>query len=155
MSVPQTWSCIAIIAYQGCVPQFIFHRLKEIPACSCSAGGGVHVRIDENQGFVSLVWFFYSDAMRFAWACGPLIQVKWGYCLAEIARNSYCHTTALMPLNDCEVLKHQWSIWACPCFLQAYYIKVVVSFTFIAKETAVFSSNSQHEMRGISVCIVW
>ena len=44
----------------------------------------MYVCIDENQGFVSLVLFFYSNAPQFAWACAPLIQVKEGYRFAKI-----------------------------------------------------------------------
>ena len=49
---------------------------------------------------------------------------KRGYCFSEITPNYCCRTMALMPLNDCEVLKLWWRIWACPCYLQVYHIKV-------------------------------
>ena len=111
----KSWLCLPV-----CLPS-----PQGNPNLLLGAGEGVHVCIDETQRFVFLVWFFYPDALLFAWACGPLIQVKGGYCPAEITPNDYYHATAMMPLNDCEVLKHQWLIWTFPCFLQTHHIKVV------------------------------
>ena len=97
--IPQTRSCIEITSYHDCVSQFVFHLLKEITTLFYGAGGGARVYIDQNMGFVSLIWHFLC-------ACGTHIQVKGGYCFAEIASNNYCPTTVSVPLNDCEVLKH-------------------------------------------------
>ena len=98
--------CIEITTYHECVSQFVFDLLKEIPTGPCGADAGVRVCFGENQEFVSLIWFFYSSAPQIMWACVPLIQVRGGHCLAKIASNNYCHTKAMVPLNDCEVLKH-------------------------------------------------
>ena len=67
------------------------YLVKEIPTCSCGAGGGVYACIDESQGLVSLIWLFYSNTLRFVWAFGLLIQDKGEYCLAEIPPSCYCH----------------------------------------------------------------
>ena len=91
MSIPWTSSCIESTAYRDCVSQFAFLPLKKILPCSCGAGGGLHVCIDENKGFVSLIWFIYANALQLTWACVPLIQVKGGSCHANIAPNYYCH----------------------------------------------------------------
>ena len=46
-----------------------------VPTFACGAGGKVYVCIDENRGFVIILWFFYSNALQFALVCGPLIQM--------------------------------------------------------------------------------
>ena len=33
---------IQITTHHGCVSQFVFHVLKDVPTCSCGAGGRVH-----------------------------------------------------------------------------------------------------------------
>ena len=40
--------------------QFVFHLLKEVVTCSCTAGERVLECTDETHRFVSLIWFFYS-----------------------------------------------------------------------------------------------
>ena len=103
---PTTWLCIEISACHDCVSQFCLLSPQGSPnllpwcrwkgACFCWWESGICVS--------HLI--FCSNAQWFRWPCEPLIQVKGGYCLAKISPNYYSHAMALMPLSDCEIMKH-------------------------------------------------
>ena len=61
----------------------------------------MNVCIDGNQGFVSLVWYFYSDSCSLRGLVDHLFKLG----EANVLLRSLQTSVALMPLNDCEALK--------------------------------------------------
>ena len=95
MLVPQTWLCIEITAWL-CLPVRLpsLILLKEIPTCPCDAGGRVGVCIDENHGFVSLIWFFCNS-----------------HELVDLLSKLREDTFLLRSLRVTIAIPHPWCLW--------------------------------------------